>query len=236
VHQDVAALRSIPVLARRYLPEDAEVFPTLHQFMGVFPGNPDVADALILFGGLTARLGGAARVISKTSREAYGVPDAQANVAGIRTTVLACTDLLDFVRLDEATVEEEAYWLQREVSELIDPILERDDLLNAIVDGFAAGRLDIPFSASVHARSEVVPQRDHGGAIRYLRHGRLPFSRPTLRRNAQCLRLTPARPGGRVIDDIRSDIDYFLHAEERHLTSGLARDLGTAGRPERGQP
>ncbi len=117
-------------------------------------------------------------MINKTNQEARGIPDAQANVAGIRTAALACTDLLDFVRVDEATVEEETYWLQREVAELVEPVLAAPDLAAAIVDAFADGRLDIPFSASVHARSEVIPKRDATGAIRYLNPGRLPFSGP----------------------------------------------------------
>ncbi|MEV4712764.1 methylaspartate mutase [Micromonospora sp. NPDC049374] len=215
VHQDIAALRSIPVLARRYLPETVEIFPVLHEFMGVFPADPDVADALILYGGLTARLGGAAKVINKTNQEARGIPDAQANVDGIRTAALACTDLLDFVRVDEATVEEETYWLQREVAELVEPVLAAPDLAAAITGAFADGRLDIPFSASVHARSEVIPKRDATGAIRYLNPGGLPFSRPTLRRNEQCLRVDRASLSRRLIDEIRSDINFFLHAERR---------------------
>lgn len=221
VHQDVAALRSIPVLARRYLPETVEIFPTLHQFMGVFPTDPDVADALILFGGLTARLGGAAKVINKTNQEARGIPDIEANVSGIRTTALAGTDLLDFVRLDEASVEEETYWLQREVAELVEPVLDAPDLHRAIVSAFAAGWLDIPFSASIHARSEIIPKRDRTGAIRYLHAGRLPFSRPTLRRNDQCLRVDRASISTRLVDEIRSDINYFLQAEARHRAREL---------------
>jgi methylaspartate mutase epsilon subunit len=216
VHQDIAALRAIRVLARRYLPETVEIFPTLHQFMGVFPAGRADAEALILFGGLAARLGGADKVINKTYQEAHGIPDVDANVSGIRTTVLACTELLDFVRVDEATVEDEMYWLSREVTELVDPVLDGGDLPAAIAGAFDAGRLDIPFSASVHARSHIIPKRDRSGAIRYLDAGDLPFSRTTVRRNQQCLRVDRAALSGRLIDEIRSDINFFLRAEPGH--------------------
>ena len=209
VHQDVAALRSIPVLAARYLPPSVEVFPTLHEFMGVFPLDPLGADALILLGGLAAQLGGATKVISKTNQEAYGIPDPQANVHGIRTTALAGSDLFDFIRIDEASVEEEMYWLQREVDEILGPVLARPGLRPAIVESFRDGTLDVPFSASVHARADVVPKRDARGAVRYLNTGALPFSRATLRHNDQCLKADRAAIGPRLVETITADINRF---------------------------
>jgi methylaspartate mutase epsilon subunit len=216
VHQDVAALRSIRELAARYLPGSVEVFPTLHEFMGVFPRRSEVADALILFGGLTARLGGATKVINKTNQEPFGIPDPEANTHGIRTTALANSELLDFVRIDEATVEEEMYWLQREVAEMVDPILESGELFRAIEAAFRSGRLDVPFSASIHARARIIPKRDARGAIRYLEAGDLPFSRATRRYNEQRLRLDRAAIGQRLVETITSDIHYFLNMDARH--------------------
>ncbi len=209
--QDVAALRAIPDLARRYLPPTVEVFPVLHQFMGVFPRDRDKADALILYGGLTGRLGGAAKIITKTNQEAFGIPDAEANIAGIRTTRLATSDLLDFVRVDQEQVEQEQRWIESEVDELVQPILAGTDTATAIAQAFSAGTLDIPFSASIHAHSQVTPQRDSTGAIRYLEVGALPFSQSTLRRHA---RLLGCHAGGRdasaqAITSMLRDINYF---------------------------
>ncbi|MFF3854158.1 methylaspartate mutase [Micromonospora sp. NPDC002575] len=212
VHQDVAALRSIRELAARYLPADVEVYPVLHEFMGVFPRDRRAADALVLYGGLVARLGGADKVINKTNQEAYGIPDAAANATGIHTALLGGSALLDFVHLDEDRVREEMHWLQREVAELVDPVLDGDDLAGAIVAAFEAGRLDVPFSASVHARSEVVPGRDRAGAIRYREAGNLPFSAEVRRRNADLLHHGAGDPG-RFIETVSADIDYFLHRE-----------------------
>jgi methylaspartate mutase epsilon subunit len=209
--QDVAALRAIPRLARRYLPPTVEVFPVLHQFMGVFPRARDKADALILYGGLVGRLGGAAKIITKTNQEAYGIPDVEANVAGMRTTRLATSDLLDFVRVDDDRVEEELQWIESEVDELVQPILAAEDTAAAIAQAFAAGALDIPFSASIHARSEVTPQRDSTGAIRYREVGALPFGRSTLQRHAGLLDAsTPdCDDPAQAIATMLRDIHYF---------------------------
>ncbi|HTI25930.1 MAG TPA: methylaspartate mutase [Kutzneria sp.] len=219
VHQDVAALRSIRPLARRYLGDGVEVFPVLHEFMGAFPRTTGFANSLILLGGLVARLGGAAKVINKTNHEAYGLPDAPANGLGIRTTAVGASDLFDFVTLDEDRVAEEAHWIQREVGELVEPVLAAADLAGGIAAAFADGSLDIPFSASAHARSAVVPRRDRAGAIRYGGHDGLPFSASTRRRNAELLGDQPGRP---LIDLVSEDIFYFI-GKESATSAGRAR-------------
>ena len=209
--QDIAALRAIPRLARRYLPPAVDVFPVLHQFMGVFPRARDKADALIRYGGLIGRLGGAAKIITKTNQEAHGIPDVEANIGGMRTTRLATSELVDFVRVDADRVEEEQHWIEREVDELVGPILAAGDTAAAIAQAFAAGTLDIPFSASIHARSQVTPQRDSAGAIRYRETGELPFSQTTLQRHARLLE-AGTRPGAKsaqAISTMLRDINYF---------------------------
>jgi methylaspartate mutase epsilon subunit len=209
--QDVAALRAISDLARRYLPPTVEVFGVLHQFMGVFPRDRDKADALILYGGLTGCLGGAAKIITKTNQEAYGIPDVEANIAGLHTTRLATSALLDFVRVDEEQVEREQRWIESEVDELVQPILAGGDTATAIAQAFAAGALDIPFSASIHAHSQVTPQRDNTGAIRYLEAGALPFSRSTMERHARLLNADAADRDApaQAITSMLRDINFF---------------------------
>jgi methylaspartate mutase epsilon subunit len=207
IYQDVAALRAITMLARRYLPADAEVYPVLHEFMGVFPACPSCAEALILLGGLTARLGGATKVISKTVQEASGIPDPAVNARGIRTAQLGISPLLDFADLDEGRIDEECEWIRREVTELIDPVLEAGDPISRIVVAFACGALDVPFSASVHARSAIVPGRDGGGAVRFRDVAGLPFSAAVRRRNDHCLR--QAEPDGDLLRTLTAEINYF---------------------------
>jgi methylaspartate mutase epsilon subunit len=222
VVQDVAALRAIPELARRHLPPEVDVHGVLHEFMGVFPRKRAHAEQLILFGALTARMGGATKLITKTHQEAFGIPDARANVHGMLVADLANSPLLDFVTVDEERVEEELGWILREVEEIAGPVLAAPDLHAAIAEGFASGHLDIPFSASRHAHSEVVPRRDPTGAIRYLSPGRLPLSAASLGRNRELLGVRADADLGELVAGVTEDINYFpaLFGEPR----GGARD------------
>jgi methylaspartate mutase epsilon subunit len=240
--QDVAALRAIPLLAARYLPAGVDVHAVLHEFMGVFPRRRGNAEDLILYGALVARIGGASKLLTKTYQEAYGIPDAEANAAGIRLARRANSPLLGFVAPDEERTAEELEWILTEVAEIVEPVLEKPDVAAAAVEAFADGRLDIPFSASRHARSEVIPRRDAQGAIRYLSAGRLPLSGRTLRRHRELLRSPAgAAPGiGSLLAELTADINYFplLFGETPRDsdadTLGGHRESGTrapAGRP-----
>ncbi|MDO0924966.1 methylaspartate mutase [Streptomyces sp. TG1A-8] len=210
--QDVAALRAIPVLARRYLPADVEVYPVLHEFMGVFPTRRQNAEQLIFYGALTARLGGAAKLITKTHQEALGIPDAGANIAGMRLAAVANSPLLDFITVDTEHVERELEWLLEEVDDIVAPILGSADPARAVVAAFADGTLDIPFSASRYARGDVLPCRDASGAIRYAVPGALPLSRAAVDRHRRCLDLASGPQSMQtLVDRVTRDINHFLH-------------------------
>ncbi|GAA5028091.1 methylaspartate mutase [Streptomyces siamensis] len=209
--QDVAALRAIHSLGARYLPADVEVHAVLHEFMGVFPRERSHADDLILYGALVARLGGATKLITKTYLEAYGIPDTRANVDGLLLASRANSPLLDFIALDEERIERERELILREVAEIVEPVLAAGDLYKSIATAFEEGRLDIPFSASRYARSEVIPRRAPDGAIRYFASGSLPFSAGTLRLNEQGLASGDGARIGDMVKGLTSDINYFLN-------------------------
>ncbi|MEU9172346.1 methylaspartate mutase [Streptomyces sp. NPDC048420] len=226
--QDVAALRAVPELARRYLPADSQVHAVLHEFMGVFPRVRDNAEDLIFYGALAARLGGASKLITKTYQEAYGIPDARANVEGLRLAARANSPLLDFIGVDEEKVRRELDWILTEVCELVEPVLEQRDTVAAVVSAFEQGTLDIPFSASRYARSRVIPRRDAEGAIRYLSAGDLPLSARSLRRNREQLRAAGADGTSlrTLLADLTGDINYFrqLFRESEHAPDADAPD------------
>lgn len=216
--QDVAALRSIPELARRYLPAEVEVHAVLHEFMGAFPPGRSGAEQLIFYGALTARLGGATKIITKTYQEAIGIPDTQANVDGMRLAAVANSALLDFIAVDEQRVAEELDWVLTEVAEIVEPVLNAPDLAAGIVAGFATGRLDIPFSASRHARSEIIPRRAADGSIRYQSAGALPLSAGSVRRNQRQLAGTSGGDLNGLMAGLTEDINYFIRffGDEQH--------------------
>ncbi len=207
--QDVAALRAIPRLAERYLPPDVEVFPVLHEFMGAFPRIRANAEQLIFYGAVAARLGGAAKIVTKTHQEAAGIPDPQANIDGIRLAAVASSPLLDFIELPDDEVEAEIDAILLEVAEILAPVLEAGDLERAIVRAFGDGVLDIPFSASRHAKSEVVPARDECGAIRYHDPGKLRLSDRSMRRNRSLLDGRQRGRSATLLRELTDDINYF---------------------------
>jgi methylaspartate mutase epsilon subunit len=205
--QDVAALQTIRVLGQRYLGDSVKLYPVLHEFMGVFPRDVERAQTLILFGGLTARLGRATKIINKTSQEAIGIPDAEVNAEGIRRTRLAYEKYFSFVTVPPAMVEEEAYWIERETREMLDPVLSEPDLITAIVEAFHDGRLDIPFPSNREARGRVVPVRDSDIAIRFADTGNLPFSPEVKAHHAAKGR--SAMSSGPIFKRVRDSIMYF---------------------------
>jgi methylaspartate mutase epsilon subunit len=179
--------------------------------MGVFPRERANAEDLILYGALTARLGGASKMVSKTYQEAHGIPDTRANIDGLLLASRANSPLLDFIALDEDRIADELDWILTEVAEIVEPVLSVSDLHKEIPVAFAEGRLDIPFSASRHALSQIIPRRADDGAIRYSATGALPFSAATRRRNEQSL-----TSGGRagiadMVKGLTADINYFLN-------------------------
>jgi methylaspartate mutase epsilon subunit len=213
--QDVAALQTIRVLSKRYLGDTVNVYPVLHEFMGVFPQDVERAQTLIFLGGLTARLGRATKIINKTPQEAIGIPDAEVNAEGIRRTRFAYEQCFSALTVPPALVEEEAYWIERETRELVDPVLA-DDLIPSIVEAFHEGRLDIPFPSNREAHGRVMPVRDDEIAIRFADTGNLPFSQEVKARNkAKCSRSMSGKP---IFKCVRDSIMYFAsppHESER---------------------
>jgi methylaspartate mutase epsilon subunit len=210
--QDVAMLRAVPPLARRYLAQhEAEVFAVLHQFMGAFPHQRQDSDALILRGALVAKAGGAVKTINKTYQESMGVPTLEANASGILLSKAANSWILDLMGIDDAAVQQELADIVEEVEQLLAPALDAPDLLQGVCAAFSQGYLDVPFSASRSARAEVIPMRAGDGAIRIFDFGRLPFSHTVKQRHQRQL--------GAVADDavfrkLESDIAWFCRSGE----------------------
>ncbi|MCX4692540.1 methylaspartate mutase [Streptomyces sp. NBC_01408] len=228
--QDLAALRSIHRLAARYLdtspgPSGVRVHTVLHQFMGVFPQERRQAAQLIMYGGLTAALGGVAKVVTKSPAEAKGIPTEAENSEGIRLTRLGMSRAADFP-VDEEAVAAEMGRIEREVQELVDPILEQTDLVRAIGAAFDQGRLDVPFAASRFVRSAVVPCRDPGGAIRFAEMGDLSFGAATRRSNDECLQHWSGV--GSSLDSLVRDINFMADGLDEVALARLAATPASA--------
>jgi len=218
--QDVAAVKALERLASLYLSrfefEGVEITTAFHQWMGPFPMSEGRAFALIALGALTAALAKATKLITKTPHEAYGVPTKEANAQGLLCSRLMVDALASQYPLDSTAVDEEARWIAKEASAMIERSLELGDglLAPSVARAFEAGVLDLPFSPSIYAKGKVMPIRDKHGAVRYLDHGNLPLDKELLDRNRELVRQRMEEtPDTDPLEMIEWDINYFLEDE-----------------------
>lgn len=180
--QDVAAIRSLDKLTRKYLDkfgfEDVRVTTVFHQWMGGFPQDEAKSFAVISWGAAAAVLAKATKVIVKTPHEAMGVPTKEANAAGLKATKQLTSMLRDqsFVDIpavvaESAIIEEEVECILRKVEEL-----GKGDYVQGTVAAFEAGVIDIPFAPSKYNAGKLMPARDNSGAVRLLDAGNVPLT------------------------------------------------------------
>lgn len=205
LQQDVATAQVLRQLASKLLPT-AQVTLCMHMWMGVFPRSIQLAQMFVHYGVKVAYACGVERVIIKTPVEAFRIPKADES----RDALRFCQNIKRPITSDSVLgdVEQEVFWLKREVEELLLPLLEAPDLTSAIVCSFENGTLDIPFSPSIHTKSWVVPLRDPTGCIRYHNFGQLPFSNSIKQyhNNALKFRLKKGTPVDNLLQD---DIHYI---------------------------
>lgn len=228
--QDVAALRAIPVLAERYVP-GVVVHPVLHQFMGQFPRVREHAARVIVEGAVVGRLGGARKIVVKSVDEAHGRPGPAALVEGLRLARQGLAVPADPAGADDAEVATELGHVVREVGELVDDLVGATDLVGAVVDAAADGRLDVPFSPSTSCAGAVLPARDERGGVWIRDFGRLPVSAQTRARHAEALRSSSAV--GAVSTLVDRDVHYLLDrfGETRESVSIVSFGPADRGRP-----
>jgi methylaspartate mutase epsilon subunit len=189
--QDVAAVRALRRLGHEYLRRRGLAGRTLvstvfYQWMGPFPEDAPSADAVIALGAVTAAAARPTRMITKTRQEAHGVPDVEANIAGLRLCRALGNALSARRFVDEAAVREEQRWIEREARCLLDNVLAlagAEPLADGAVAAFACGQLDVPFAPSHAAKGWVRPARDPHRAVRFADPGALPFDAETVARN-----------------------------------------------------
>ena len=220
VIQDVAAIKALEILTNEYLArfgfEAIDVTTALHEWMGPFPMTEGRAFGLIALGALTAALAKCTKVITKTPHEAFGIPTKEANAQGLLCSRLMVDTLAAQYPLDTTLVNEEATWIGREASAMLEKALELGDgdLALSVVRGFEAGVIDLPFCPSVYVKNKVIPIRDTSGAVRYLDHGDLPFDQESLDRNQELVRQKAPGSASEALDLVEKDINYFLESEE----------------------
>ncbi|MDL2271964.1 methylaspartate mutase subunit E [Desulfovibrio sp. OttesenSCG-928-I05] len=180
--QDVAAMRSLRIMARRYLDRfgftDVRLTTVFHEWMGGFPQDEARAFGVISWGAAAAVLSKSTKVIVKTPHEAMGIPTMEANAAGLRaskqiTSMLCDQDMTEnpAVVTESAIIEAETECILKKTEEL-----GKGDFAQGAVAAFSAGVIDVPFAPSRCNLGKAMPARDNQGAVRFLELGNIPFS------------------------------------------------------------
>ena len=182
ITQDVAAIRTLPLLAEEYLKKagfsGVNVTTVLHQWMGGFPQDEAKAFGVIGWGSAAAALAGATKVIVKTPHEAMGVPTMEANAQGLRCTKQLISMLADQRMPLTGELSREMEVIQDETRAILEKCFDlgEGDIARGAVRAFQAGVLDVPFAPSRFNAGKILPARDNEGAVRLLDTAGLPFS------------------------------------------------------------
>jgi methylaspartate mutase epsilon subunit len=192
--QDAAAIRMARVLAQEYLErfgfDDVYTPITSLHWMGAWPYDETQAAALLAYGGTLAAVAGANSLTTKSTHEAFGLPTPKANAEGLRIARMALYLARD-ARLDTMPeFKRECDLIRREVTAIMDKILEmgEGDVALGTVRAAEAGALDIPWSPNRCVKSRVMPARDVDGCFRILDPGLMPFPKDVLEFHEERLR------------------------------------------------
>ena len=180
--QDVAAIRSLRRLARRYLDrfgfQHVRLTTVFHQWMGGFPQDESRAFGVISWGAAAAALAKSTKVIVKSPHEAMGVPTKEANAAGLKATRQVASMLKDQDMTGMPEVVAESDIIEQEVECMLLKVEElgRGDYAAGTVAAFEAGVIDVPFAPNKCNLGKAMPARDNNGAVRLLEVGNVPLS------------------------------------------------------------
>ncbi len=180
--QDVAAIRSLEMMTRKYLDRfgytDVRVSTVFHQWMGGFPQDESKAFGVISWGAAAAVLAKATKVIVKTPHEAMGIPTKEANAAGLKATKQLTSMLQVQSFTDIPAVVAESNIIMAEMECILNKVEElgHGDYAVGTVAAFDAGVIDIPFAPSRYNAGKLMPARDNQGAVRLLFSGNVPLN------------------------------------------------------------
>ena len=229
--QDAAAIQVCSELCQKYLKQlgfdDVFTPVTSLHWMGAWPQDAAQSAALVVYGGTLAAVGRAVSVTTKSTHEAFGIPTPAANAEGLRMTRMGIYLARD-IRLDGLPeFEREKELIRREVTPIVDRVLEIGDGDAAIgaIRSFESGVLDIPWSPNRYVKSQVLPARDADGYLRILEPGNMPFPRDVLEIHEERLRKRAERDGLNFDHDLAVSSVYELSEPLERL---LPFSLGAA--------
>ncbi|MEU1605411.1 methylaspartate mutase [Micromonospora matsumotoense] len=170
--QDLDALLALRQLATEFLP-DCDTHLVVYTFMGLFPRTPAGAAAILAESVRLAVAGGAARLIVKTSAEAFRIPTVAENVAALEFAAVHAAGCARPTRPSFAPTDSPAY---AEARLLVEAVLDlHPEPGTALATAFGTGLLDVPFCLHPENANLARSRVDPDGTLRWTRTGRMPL-------------------------------------------------------------
>lgn len=168
--QDVDAVFALRRLCDELI-SDADWHVVIYAYMGVYPGTPSGAYALLGEAAQLAASTGCERLIVKTEAESLRIPTVEENVAALEHAAAeaSCTRRMDFNPVD-SQVYTEARTLVTRVLEL------DDDPGRALLEAFRRGFLDVPYCLHPDNRGLTRSYIDDDGRLQWGALGNLPLT------------------------------------------------------------
>lgn len=168
--QDTEAVTALRRLIGELLP-DVESHIVIYGYMGVYPRTPEGARRLLAESARLAVATGAARLIVKTSAEAFQIPTIEENVLALEEAASAAARVRG-----RQPVECMDTGVYTQAKTLVSAVLElADDLGRALRMAFARGYLDVPYCLHPDNAGRTRGYLDSAGRLQWQRIGSLPI-------------------------------------------------------------
>jgi len=185
--QDVASAAVLRKLAREYLDKgghpDVTTFQTTSLCLLQYPVEIGPAFAVIAINSMIAKICGAQLNDVRTISEAVTIPTKEEIATTFRCAKVITNLLKDQkIEINSEAVEIESKMVELETRAILDKVIEMGDgdLVVGIIRAVKSGVLDNPFSTNPNVACRVLGIKDNEGAVRYIDHGNLPFSKEIL--------------------------------------------------------
>jgi methylaspartate mutase epsilon subunit len=186
--QDVSTAHVLQKLAKEYLKKHEysgiDIFLSVSFSLVQYPLEVGSAFAVVFMNTLMAKLCGTQANDIRTVAEAKGIPTKEDTAYTFRTAK-AMENFLQTqkIEVDKKALEIETQMAEQEVRCIVDKVLEfgEGDVVVGTIMAIKSGVMDNPFATNVASPCKVMSIKDGEGAIRYLNHGNLPFTRDILK-------------------------------------------------------
>jgi methylaspartate mutase epsilon subunit len=221
--QDVASASVLRRLAREYLDKaghsDVKTFQSTTLCLLQYPLEVGPAFAVIAINSLFAKLCGAQMNDVRTISEAVTIPTKEEIATTFRCAKVV-TNLLkgQKIEINSKAVEVEAEMVELETRAILDKVIELGDgdVVVGVIRAVESGVLDNPFSTNPNVACRVMGVKDSAGAVRYLDHGNLPFTKEILEFHREKIAEREKERGQEV--DYETIINDFMSISRGELT------------------